>query len=214
MTMLPRLGSSGVLADIRYLEQTLVSDAASNPIEIWLGASAPADAVDKFRALGLAVTGGTSVADAQAALARQGPALALQFYLAAAAFGMALALGGLCLVAAVDRRQRAADLRALRVQGLPRRMVRRAALWGYLSIVLLAALTGLFGAAVAWVVSGDRMPIFTDTASPLTPPHWPAWQSVAQPWVAATLALAVAAMTVSWALRRAIVRGTGNGSAG
>jgi hypothetical protein len=213
MTMLPRLGSSGVLADIRYLEQTLVSDAASNSVEIWLGASAPADPVATFRALGLAVTGGTTVADARGALARQGPALALQFYVAAAAFGMALALGGLGLVAAVDRKQRAADLRALRVQGLPRRMARRAALWGYLSIVLLAALTGLVGAAVAWIASGDRLPIFTDTASPLTPPHWPGWQAVAQPWAAATVALAAAAVFASWALRRAIVRGNGSGGA-
>ena len=52
-----------------------------------------------------------------------------------------------------------------------RRMARRAALWGYLSVVLLAALTGLLGAALAWAAAGDRIPIFTDTTSPLQPPR-------------------------------------------
>jgi hypothetical protein len=137
--------------------------------------------------------------------------LALQFHLAAASFGVLLALGGLGLVAAVDRRARAADLWALRVQGLRRRMVRRAALWGYLSTVVLAAVTGLVGAAVAWAAAGDRIPIFTETASALTPPQWPTWEAVLRPWGVATAAMALAAVAAGWALRRATARPSVNG---
>ncbi len=208
LELVPRLGRNGVLVDLRYLEHTLLEAPTREPAEIWLGPAAPADAADQFRALGLSIVGEDAVAERRVAFARQGPALALQFHLAAAVFGVLLALGGLGLVAAVDRRQRAGDLRALRVQGLPRRMARRAALWGYLSIVVLAAGTGLAGAAVAWASAGDRIPIFTDTTSGLTPPRWPQWPAVLQPWAAATLAMVVAAVVASWALRRA-TRGNG-----
>jgi hypothetical protein len=211
LSMMPRLGTNGAVVDLRYLERTLLGVPAREPTEIWLADSAPADAADQFRALGLPVMGETSTEQTRSALARQGPALALHFHLAAAAFGVLLAVGGLGLVAAVDRRQRAADLRALRVQGLPRRMVRRAALWGYLSTVVLAALTGLGGAAVAWVAAGDRIPIFTDAASGLAPPRWPVWAVVVQPWAVATAAMAVAAIMAAWALRRAVRAGNGGG---
>jgi hypothetical protein len=212
LSLLPRLGQQGVLVDLRYLEQTLIGESVRENTEIWLGPAAPADAADQFRGLGLAVVDETGVAATEAALARQGPALALQFHLAAAIFGVLLALGGLGLVAAVDRRARAADLRALRIQGLRRRMMRRAALWGYLSTVVLAALAGLAAALVAWTAAGDHLPIFTDTSSVLTPPRWPAWQAVAQPWLIATATMVATCIAAAWSLRRAVARG-GNGGA-
>jgi hypothetical protein len=206
LSLLPRLGQQGVLVDLRYLEQTLIGESVRENTEIWLGPAAPADAADQFRGLGLAVVDETGVAATEAALARQGPALALQFHLAAAIFGVLLALGGLGLVAAVDRRARAADLRALRIQGLRRRMMRRAALWGYLSTVVLAALAGLAAALVAWTAAGDHLPIFTDTSSVLTPPRWPAWQAVAQPWLIATATMVATCIAAAWSLRRAVAR--------
>jgi hypothetical protein len=206
LSLLPRLGAYGALADLNYLERTVLERPASEAGEIWLGPAAPADAAELFREAGLAVTGETGLAESRAALARQGPALALHFHLAAAVFGVLLALGGLFLVAAVDRRQRAADLRALRIQGLPRRIMRRVALWGYLSIVVTAALTGLAGAAVAWAAAGDKIPIFTDAGSVLSPPRWPDPQTVAQPWAIAGATMVVAAVLAAWALRRASTR--------
>jgi hypothetical protein len=77
--------------------------------------------------------------------------------------------------------------------------------------VVLAALTGLGGAAVAWVAAGDRIPIFTDAASGLAPPRWPVWAVVVQPWAVATAAMAVAAIMAAWALRRAVRAGNGGG---
>jgi hypothetical protein len=148
----------------------------------------------------------TGIDDSRAALARQGPALALQFHLAAAVFGIMLALGGLGLVAAVDRQQRAADFRALRRQGLGATVVRRASLWGYLAIVLLAALAGLVGAGVAWLAAGDRLPVFTDSLDLLTPPRWPTSGSVLLPWTLAGVSMVIGAVAAAWALRRAAGR--------
>ncbi|MBX6751231.1 MAG: hypothetical protein IRY85_16455 [Micromonosporaceae bacterium] len=208
LSMLPRLGSEGVLVDLRALEATLVAPSTLAEAEIWLGPSAPADAIDQFRQFGLSILSESTVEQRRSVLAQQGPALALQFHLAAAAFAVLLALVGLGLVAAVERRQRAADLRALRVQGLPRRVMRRAALWGYLSTVVVAALTGLGAAALAWAIAGDRIPLVGGPASSLAPPRWPLWSAVVQPWAAATLAMAVAATVAAWALRRAVARGS------
>jgi hypothetical protein len=107
-------------------------------------------------------------------------------------------------VAAVDRRRRADDLRVLRVQGLPGRFVRRAALWGYLSLVVAAAGAGLLAGAVAWLATGSALPLFTDSLAQLRPPAWPALDVILVPWAAAAVAMVVAAMVAAWLLRIAV----------
>jgi putative ABC transport system permease protein len=208
LRMLPRLGARGTLVDLEYLERTTLLSPRRERGEVWLGPDAPADAADRLRQGGLAISSGTGVDAARAALARQGPALALQFHLAAAIFGMLLALGGLALVAAVDRRQRAADFLALRRQGLNPRTVRKAALWGYLATVLAAAAVGLLGAAIAWIGAGDRLPVFTDSLNLLNPPRWPSAGAVLLPWLAAGATMVGAAAMAASALRRTAERRT------
>ena len=176
--------------------------------EVWLGPAAPADAAERLRKAGLAVSGVTGVEANLRALGRQGTTLALQFHLAAALFGIALALGGLGLVATVDRRRRAEDLSALRRQGLSRRAVDQAALWGYLSIVLIAAVAGLLAAGVAWLVAGDHLPVFTDSLDAVRPPRWPG-ATVLLPWAGAGAVMVVGSVVAAWALRRAARGGRG-----
>lgn len=204
VAMLPRLGTQGVIVDLSYLERVGLAQTLRQTGEVWLSASAPADAVNRLRTAGLSVTTTTSAAETLAALDRAGPALALRFYLAAAGLGIFLALGGLWLVAAVDRRRRADDLRALRHQGLRPRVVRRAALWGYLWLVLGSAVAGLLSAVAAWAVTGDRLPVLTDAIAALPPPRWPTATAVLLPWVGATAAMIAVAFFVAVALRRTV----------
>jgi putative ABC transport system permease protein len=206
LNMVPRLGLLAALADLGYLERSLADVPGRQRAEIWLGEAAPPDAVDRLRAAGLPVLGETGVAQTRTALARQGPALAVQFHAEAALFGVLLALGGLGLIFAVDRRPRAAELAALRVQGLRARTIRRASLWGYVSLVVAACVTGLIGAAVAWLAAGDRLPIFADTQTVLTPPRWPLWSAVLRPWALCGVALVLAAVVAAVLLRRAAAR--------
>jgi len=208
VAMLPRLGASGVLVDLEYLERTDLFAPRRDQGEVWLGPAAPADAAERLRKAGLAVSGVTGVEASLRALGRQGTTLALQFHLAAALFGIALALGGLGLVATVDRRRRAEDLSALRRQGLSRRAVDQAALWGYLSIVLIAAIAGLLAAGVAWLVSGDHLPVFTDSLDAVRPPRWPV-ATVLLPWAGAGAVMVVGSVVAAWALRRAARGGRG-----
>jgi hypothetical protein len=207
---LPRLGSQGIFVDLEYLERTSIGPAPFTQAEVWLGPAAPADAPDRLRAAGLPVTG-LIVADEQRALLdRQGPALALWFHLLAAAFGLVLALGGVGLVAVVDRRRRAEDLRALRQQGLRPRFVRRATLWGQLVIVGTGVLAGLAAAAAAWLVAGDRLPVGIDELVPVAAARWPTPSAVAWPWALAAAALLLAAVVAAFDLRRAVARPGGS----
>jgi hypothetical protein len=211
---MPRLGSVGIMVDLDYLQRAAMYTGRTGQAEVWLSASAPADAAERLRRAGLPVSGSLSVATSRAALARQGPALALHFHLAAAVFGILLPVGSLGFVAASDRRRQADDLAALRRQGLRRRFVRRAALWGYLSTVLLAGLAGLGAAAVAWLAAGDRLPIFSDDTSVLRTARWPEPVPVLVPWAVAVAVVALVSVLVSWALRRAVGRASVRGGLG
>jgi hypothetical protein len=204
--MLPRLGPGGVLADLEYLERTALFAPRLVVGEVWLGPQAPPDAADRLRRGGLAISGTTGVAASRDAFSRQGPALALRFHLAAAIFGIVLALGGLGLVATVDRGRRADDLWALRQQGLSTQAVRRAALWGYLSTVGAAVVAGFLAAGLAWFAAGDRLPVFADAFDVLRAPRWPNVGMVVVPWAIATVAMVVGSVLAAWALRRAVIR--------
>jgi hypothetical protein len=204
VAMLPRLGTHGVLVDLGYLDNVGLAAPGGLTGEVWLGPKAPADAVERLRKAGLSILDSTSADETRAALDRAGPALALRFHAAAAALGIALALGGLWLVAAVDRRRRAEDLTALRRQGLRPRFVRRAALWGYLWLVVAALLAGLVAAGVAWVATGDHLPVLTDTVAALPPPRWPVFSAVLEPWALAGAAMLAVAIVVALVLRRTV----------
>ena len=209
---LPRLGSNGMLVDLDYLALSAVADRTATGAVVWLNSHAPADVVAKLREAGIPVRGERGIAREEAALSWQGSALALWFYLVAAAFGVLLAVGGIGLVAAVDRRRRADDLRYLRWQGLRRRDVRRAALWGNLTVVLAGSLLGLAAAALAWFVAGDQLPIFVDTLVAITPPRWPTPGAVLAPWAGAAALFVIAAVIAAVELRRAVARNGRNGS--
>jgi hypothetical protein len=204
VAMLPRLGTTGILVDLDYLQHVSLSTVAQDDGEVWLGPTAPADAVQRLRKAGLSIMDETSVADTRAALDRSGPALALRFHAVAAVLSIGLAIGGFWLAAAVDRRRRAEDLAALRRQGLRRRTVGRAASWGYLWLVSGAAVTGLLAAAVAWAATGDRLPVLTDTSAALPPPRWPQPSSVGVSWAWAAAAMLVVAIAVGLVLRRTV----------
>jgi hypothetical protein len=206
---LPRLGRSGVLVDLAAGDR-LATDAGSADVEqVWLGPAAPADVVARLADQGVIVNDDSGIAAVRSRLDRQGGALALWFYLLAALLVVLLAAGGLRLVAAVDADRGAADLRALRTQGVPAGVTGRAGLLGYVVVVLAALLVGPLAAAVAWLVAGASLP--TGAADPaLWPaPRWPQPDPVLWSWGAtAALLLAVAAIA-AFDLRRRVRRPEG-----
>ncbi|WP_432988921.1 hypothetical protein [Dactylosporangium sp. CA-233914] len=193
---LPRLGTDGTLVDLEYAERVATDSGIDREPEVWLGPATPPDVLNRLAAQGLVVVGDTGIADTRARLAAQGPALSLWFHVLAGALAVLLAAGGLALVIAVDRRDRRADLAALRTQGLPRRAAARVALWTYPALVLASAPPGLATALIAWRLTGWALPVFGEPMPALPLPHWPTGPAVPLTWLLTlTLLTTVAAST-------------------
>jgi len=173
LPVVPGAGSPAVLADIDYADRLSADGVPSSVAEVWLGEQAPPDVVQRLTAQGLVVTSDTRAADVRRRLDTQGPALALWFYVIVAALAAALAAGTLELAAAVDRARRIEDLSALRVQGLRRTALRRAAVWTYPVLVAAAVPAGLAIALLGWRVTGGALPLAGLDPPPFPLPRWP-----------------------------------------
>lgn len=195
--MVPRLGSDAILIDLEYLDRVTPGTSVVTGAQVWLAPGAPTDAVARLRDAGLPVTATLTVDQAEALLAREGPVLVLWLQLVAAAFGVVLALGGVGLVATMDGRRQARDLRHLRRQGLSRRDVRRATLWGVVGLVLAGCVVAFANAWLAWLVVGDSVPLFADVHQGPTPPRWPTWPAVTAAWLAASAALTATSLALA-----------------
>jgi hypothetical protein len=200
----PRFGSEGALADLEYLGRLGDLAVPSRSGEIWLGPNAPADAVQRFRAAGLTLTGQRRLADDLAIAARRPNAAGVRFLFVVAVLGAALGAAGLIVVASVERSARADELRWLRHQGLPRREARRAAVLGYVVVVAIAAVLGWVCAVVVWALTADRLPLL-DTATDEVVPRFPGAGALAV-GAAGAAGLLVLALILSAALGRAIER--------
>jgi hypothetical protein len=202
---LPRLGNVGALADLEYLTRYGDLTVASRQGEVWLGPDAPADAAQRFQAAGLTVTSERRLDDQLAATARRPSATGIRFLLVAAALGLLLGVAGMFVAAGAERSPRAAEVRALRAQGLPRVRARTAALVGYAGVVGVAAVIGALTGTLVWALTGDRLPL-VDVRSPgLTIPPAPGLAAIGG-WAAGSALLVVLALGFSTALVRTIER--------
>ncbi len=100
-----------------------------------------------------------------------------------------MAAGSLVLVAAVDRRRRAADFGALRVQGLGQAAVGQAIRWTYPLLVAVAAVVGLVIGLAAWFAAGWAVPVLDPGRDALPLPVVPRPLPVLAAWLAAVLVL-------------------------
>jgi putative ABC transport system permease protein len=154
-TALPRVGNAGEMADLTLLERAR-TDATSPTVtdEVWLGPKAPADAVDRLRAAGLSID---SVQRAAAIISQgrhTGPAQGYDFMLLATILALLAAAVSTFGVSAAGTRQRAAELSALEVTGVPRSVLTRSLAFE----AAILALTALFGAAAGAVGAALAIP--------------------------------------------------------
>ncbi|MEU4557172.1 FtsX-like permease family protein [Actinoplanes sp. NPDC023936] len=203
----PRIGRNAVLMDLELADRLAVDGNGAQAPQVWLGPDAPADIVDQIQAQGLTVVDDTGAAQVQERLDRQGPALALTFHVLAAVLVTMLGAGALVLTVAVDRDRRAGDLSALRAQGLPARVVRRATLWTYPVLVGFAVVVGLLVGVVTWWLTGWALPL-----AGLTPPDLPMPSGPALPVLLAAagvvfLVYVVVALAGGRALRKRAEKG-------
>jgi len=205
----PRLGLRATLVDLEYADRAAATAGPAAMTEVWLSAAAPADVLDRLAARGLVITGDLRATAARAQLDKQGPGLALWFYVLAGGLAVLLGAGALVLAAAVDRARRVEDLSALRAQGLDRRSAGRATLWAYPMLVVIAVPAGLLTGLAAYGLSGWALPLAGLDPPPLPLPLWPRPAVVAAVTALVLLVLAGVAVLTSRNLRN-LVAGRGD----
>jgi putative ABC transport system permease protein len=208
---LPRIGTTGVLADLEGLTRLGEIHVASREGEVWLGPDAPADAVARLRAAGLDVVDVLRLADRLDAAAKRPSAAGVRFLLIVAVLGLGLGAAGLIVAAGVERRGRADELRALRAQGMSRGQARQAALVGYVGVVGVAALLGWAGATLVWALTGDRLPLVDVPAPGLDLPVLPGTTALGA-WGAGAAALILLATILTAVLLRTMEQSTSDRS--
>ncbi|MFI5912425.1 hypothetical protein [Dactylosporangium sp. NPDC051541] len=146
---LPRLGTDGLLVDLESADRLSIDSAAAGA-EVWLAAGTPQPVLDAIAAHGVTIDARRTVADARAALAGEGSALGLRFYLVAGVLAVVLAAAAL-LSGTVEGPSD--DLRALRRQGLSARRARLVEPFAALLLVLSAGIVSVPATVAAWAAA-------------------------------------------------------------
>ncbi|BBH68958.1 hypothetical protein ACTI_56430 [Actinoplanes sp. OR16] len=170
---LPAAGAPAVLVDLEYADRLAADGAPATGAQVWLSPAAPDDIAERLAAEGVTVVADVRSEQLTRRLDRQGPAVAIGYFILVAVLVAGLAAGVLVLTTAVDRGRRAEDLTALRRQGLSRREVRGAVLWAYPWLVILAVACGLVVALGGWALTGWALPLAGLRPPPLPFPGRP-----------------------------------------
>lgn len=205
---LPGMPDGGLLVDITDIDRALpaVAENALAP-QVWLAANAPADMVQRLRNAGLIVTNVSTLADARARLDDGGPAIGTRFAKLAVLGLLLLAVGAIVLSAAVDRRRRGTELRALRIQGLSFRKVSSAVAVANISVAVLALIAGPAAGLVSWWLTGAKVPVFADPRLGKTPLTWPEPSALVRTWLDIAVVLLAVTVIAGWDLRRYVRSG-------
>ncbi|GAA2754357.1 FtsX-like permease family protein [Amnibacterium kyonggiense] len=160
--VVPVVLDDGVLVDLRSFQAALPTFAVDAQWSVWLGPRAPKDAVERLRAQGLVVDGGTSIAARDAELTRQGPALALLLLAVCAVTGALLAMGGTAVSIGAAVRRRSYEAAALGTVGIRRGQLYGAALVEQLLLLGTAVVVGVPAGVLALVLALPAVPQFAD----------------------------------------------------
>jgi hypothetical protein len=171
--LLPWVGEYGAVVDLEYAARLVPFEVPGGTPQVWLSASASPSIVDDLRAAGLVPLREESLPANLDRLSAEGSAVGVRFQAVVALVGLVLAAGAVAVLSAQERAGRAAELAALRAQGVAAAVVRAVGYGGVAvmtgAAVLVGLVAGLVGAAIARLLH----PGFIDGWSvlPTAPPH-------------------------------------------
>ena len=161
--LVPRHGKEGVLVDLTYAERLVPFPLAGAVTpQVWLSATAPASIVDDLREVGLRPLREESLSERLAQLRAEGNAVGGRFQALVALVGLLLAAGVVLVDAARDRPGRAAELAALRAQGVRLKVVRAVGYGGLAAVVAAATVVGVVAGLAGAVIARVLSPGFVD----------------------------------------------------
>jgi putative ABC transport system permease protein len=168
--ILPVLGTAGILADLDSVRRIAADAQLGGQAQVWLAADAPAGIVDALEKQGLTVVADRTTAALTARWAAQADVVSAPFELFTVLLAVLVAATMVAVVAIVEREPQAEQLRALRVQGLDRRVAVTSAYAGVAALVAAGLLAGLLAALLARVIVGVTAPPFPDHWRLIPPP--------------------------------------------
>lgn len=180
--VLPVLGSAGMLVDLDAVRHPAPDAEAGRAYQVWLAPNAPDSVVDALRGRGLTVVRDYSIAARTSQLGAQADVIGARFGVLTVLIGLLIAAAAVGITTAVDRDPQAAQLRALRNQGLPLPVATGTVYIGTFALIAAGLLGGLLAAAAARPVAGVVVPPFPD-----------GWRLVAAPGALGAPAVLVAA---------------------
>jgi FtsX-like permease family protein len=204
---LPVLGATGVLTDLDTTRRLIGDASPPGEFQVWLAPGAGPQLIADLTKGGLTVVGDQSRAGHAGQLAQQAPSAVAWFALISGVVGLLLAAAAIAVAGAVDRRTRLEQLRALRLQGLPRRAAAVTAWSGTAALIGAALLGGVAAAVLAVPLARVEVPPFTDGWAVLPRP---AALDAATLAAAAGIALVVLGL-VGWLSVRPLIRGLRDG---
>ena len=199
---LPVISAQGVMVDLRSFNAALPTFGADSQWSVWLGPHAPPDARARLQRAGLVLDGQPVLLKTrEAALARQGPALALLMLVLTSISGALCAVGGVTVSVGAALRRRSYEAAALTAVGVTRSQLYRAV---FIEQMLLLGSAVVIGVPSGLLTVALAMPALpqgnTPTAVPqvLLPP--------AGPIVVITAALAIAVLAAVTLSANRVVR--------
>ena len=201
---MPTATRFGLLIDLEYADRVAEDTGLGDVPQVWLTADAPAGIVDALRAGGLTVISDETAPGVIDRLDREAPPAALRFQIIAALAGLLLTAGAFTVVAAVERPERAAELAALRAQGLSPRAVRAVAWGGYAGLAGAAVVLGIAASVLAQALTRRPVPLFLDGWSVLPMATGPQLTPLLIASAAAVAVLGAAAGSAAVLLVRAV----------
>jgi putative ABC transport system permease protein len=160
---LPRMGGDAVMVDLDLLARSQANTTSSYATDqVWLGPHSPPDALARLRSAGLLVGGVQRSSAVFQQMQRSAPALADDFLLVATIVALLAAAASTLGTLGATTRQRAAELTALEVGGVPRR-----SLAGSLAVeTTVLMVTALFGVAAGVLAALAAIPSLPELSKP------------------------------------------------
>jgi putative ABC transport system permease protein len=163
-TALPRVGGDAAMVDLDLLSRSQVDPTAPYTADqVWLGPAAPSDAIARLQAAGLRIDRIETASAVLAQLDKSAPALADDFLLVATIVALLAAAASTLGALGANTRQRATELTALQITGVPRSVLARS-LALESGVLALTALFGVAGGVLAAIMAIPSLPVLGTAA--------------------------------------------------
>jgi putative ABC transport system permease protein len=157
-TALPRVGANAAMVDLDLLSRSQVGPTIPDTADqVWLGPAAPSDAIARLQAAGLRIDRIETASAVLHQLDQSAPALADDFLLVATIVALLAAAASTLGALGANTRQRATELTALELTGVPRSVLARSLAWES-AVLALTALFGVAGGVLAAIMAIPSLP--------------------------------------------------------